>query len=192
MISLLILATIPTLGSTAAVVPQMRQETAQEAKNREFIVKHYPPGALKRGEQGRVAFRITIEPDGSLGACDVTESSGFAGLDAETCEIMLHFARLKPVQNEEGRSVRTQSDGFIVWKLPDTVTQIASTAATKMPKPAGVVCKKVQKTGSLIASTKQCMTREEWTRTEQVWRDEMDHLQFRAHFEDGDGCTIGC
>ena len=187
MISLLILATIPALGSTAVVAPHARQETAQEAKNREFIVKNYPPGALKRGEQGRVAFRITIEPDGSLGGCDVTESSGFAGLDAETCEIMVFNARLKPVLNQEGQAIRAKQNGFIVWRLPGSPDAVAESTAKTMPKPDEIICKKQAKTGSLVATTKQCMTKTEWAQTEQVWKHEMDRLQFRGYCDSN--CT---
>jgi len=162
-------------------------ETDLEAKNREFIVKNYPPGALKRGEQGRVAFRLTIEPDGSLGRCEVTESSGFTGLDNETCEIMIFNARLKPFRDESGRAIRSKQNGFIVWRLPEGTKGVALATADTMPKPDEVICKRSQRTGSLIAKTKQCLTRDEWLRAEQNTRDQVENIQFRAHC-DSPGC----
>lgn len=173
-----------------ALPTAVKAETDLEAKNREFLVKNYPPGALKRGEQGRVAFRITIEPDGSLGQCEVTESSGFAGLDNETCEIMIFNARLKPVRDESGRAIRSKQNGFIVWRLPEGAQALAASGAETMPKPDEVLCKRSQKTGSLIAKTKQCMTREEWARTEQNTRDQVDNIMFRAHCDEP-GCGAG-
>ena len=173
---------IPALAFSTATVAQAPAQTPQQAANREFIVKNYPPGAMKRGEQGKVTFQVTIEPDGSLGTCDVIESSGFAGLDNETCEIMVFNARLKPVLNEEGRAIRSTQTGFIVWRLPGNDAQVATapTPAT-MPKPDQVICKRTQKTGSLVAMTKQCMTRAEWKQTEQATRDQMENLQARGN-----------
>ena len=157
------------------------RETAQEARNREFIAGNYPPGALKRGEQGRVSFKITVEPDGSLGSCEVAGSSGFAGLDNETCEIMIFNARLKPVRDKSGRAIRASQSGFITWKHPGASGNIATATAASTPKPDEVVCKRSPRAGSLIAKTKQCMTRNEWLQSEQAVRDLMANLQFRAH-----------
>ena len=192
MADLLMLATSIALAASAAIAPA-RGETAQQAANREFIVKNYPPGALKRGEQGKVTFRLTIEPDGSLGTCDVIESSGFAGLDQETCEIMIFNARLKPVLNEEGRAIRATQTGFIVWRLPGAETPVAAATPATMPKPEPVICKRSQKTGSLVAMTKQCMTKAEWKQTEQATRDQMENLQARGNCGGGENpCLPPC
>ena len=184
MISRLAIGLIPALAMAGAVVaqtPQAPAETPQQAKNREFILKHYPPGALKRGEQGKVAFKLTIEPDGTLGGCDVTESSGFTGLDSETCEILVRYGQLKPVVGADGRAIRAVQNGFIVWRLPGSPAVVAESTATTMPKPDEIICKKQAKTGSLVATTKQCMTKTEWAQTEEVWKHEMDRLQFRGY-----------
>src|SRR3954468_9307586 len=115
MLHLLLLASIPAmLWSTESGAPKAADQLVQDGKNGEFLWRYYPPGALKRGEQGRVAFRLTIEPTGTIGTCDVIESSGFRALDAETCEIMALYARVQPVRNEEGRAVRAVQNGYIV------------------------------------------------------------------------------
>ena len=183
MLPLLFLASIPALNSTVAAAPGTEQAIVRQSANGEFLTKNYPPGALKRGEQGRVGFKLTIEPDGSLGTCDVTESSGYASLDKETCEIMLRHARLSPVRNGEGRAIRASQSGFIVWRLPDGATRVASTSAKTMPKPDQIICKRSQTTGSLVAKTKQCMTRNEWARTQRQAQDEMDRYQGRGHMD---------
>jgi TonB family protein len=192
MLPLLLLASIPSaMISAYAAGPDSAEQVVRQSANGEFILSHYPPGALKRGEQGKVAFRLMIEPDGSLGTCDVTESSGFARLDKETCEVMMH-ARLKPVRSSDGRAIRAVQSGYIVWKLPDGATRVASTGAKTMPKPDQLICRRIETTGSLIARTKQCLTRTEWARQEQQTRDEMDRLQGRAHSCGGNGqCPNG-
>src|SRR5688572_5308686 len=145
MLPLLFLASIPgALNSTVAASPATEEAVVRQSANGEFLIRNYPPGAIKRGEQGRVGFKLTIEPDGSLGTCDVTESSGFASLDRETCEIMLRHARLSPVRNGEGRAIRASQSGFIVWRLPDGATRVASSSAKTMPKPDQIICQRRQ------------------------------------------------
>src|ERR1044072_5954944 len=164
MIPLFLLASItPMLWQMGSGAPAASDTMVRDAKNGEFLWKYYPQGALKRGEQGRVAFKLTIEPTGTIGACEVTESSGFKCLDAETCEIMALYARVQPVRNAEGRAIRAQQDGFIVWKLPPGAVQVASASpSTPLPTPNHLIGRKAITTGSLIATTRQCMKRSEW------------------------------
>ena len=186
MISLLVFASIPTITSAALAqqAPQASQETAKQAQNREFLMKNYPPGARQRGEQGRVAFSVTIEPDGTLSQCEVTESSGFSGLDQETCDIMVRYGQLKPVMGADGRAIRVKQPGFITWKLP-AETQIAAAAPaidrSTMEKPDEIICKKSMTTGSLIGSTRQCLTRADWALQERMWRDELERTQGKGY-----------
>jgi protein TonB len=179
MIPLLFLASVHAmLWSMDSGAPQANDQMVRAEKNGQFLWDYYPPGALKRGEQGRVAFKLTIEPTGTIGACEVTESSGFKALDAETCDIMGLYARLQPVRNAEGRAIRAQQDGFIVWKLPPGSVQIASASGSKsMPKPDQLICRKDITTGSLIAATRQCLTRSEWERQSRETRDKFEQLQ---------------
>jgi hypothetical protein len=46
-----------------------------------------------------------------------------------------------------------------------------------MPKPDGLVCRKDITTGSLIATTKQCLTKAEWARQERITREEAERMQ---------------
>ena len=187
MVPLLIFASLTTiLSSTGSAAPETSSQMVREAANGEFISKHYPAGALKRGEQGRVAFQLTIEPDGSIGACDVTESSGFKALDQETCEVMVRYARTKPVRNADGRAIRTTSPGHIIWKLPANVTNLASVTTETLEKPDKLVCKRVQATGSLIARTKQCLTKKQWLQAEREARDAAERIQGKG------GCAELC
>ena len=159
----------------------------QGAKNGEFIWKYYPPGALKRGEQGRVAFNLTIDPTGTITTCDVTGSSGFKALDAETCEIMALYARVQPVRNAEGRAIKATQSGFINWNLPPGATRVASASTARVvAKPDQLICRKDITTGSLIATTKQCLRRSEWVRQERITREEAERLQGKDTIMPGD------
>jgi len=164
MIPMVMLVSI-TLGLSSAdsAAPNSSDQMVRASQNGEFLWKYYPPGALKRGEQGRVAFKLTIEPTGTISTCDVTESSGHAALDRETCDIMGLYARVDPVRNADGRAIRAVQNGFIVWKLPPGATRVASASTAKtMPKPDQLVCRKDITTGSLIAKVRHWMTRSEW------------------------------
>jgi len=194
MTPLLILASLPALWGMDSAAPQASDQTVRAAANGQFLWDYYPPGALRRGEQGRVAFKLTIEPTGTISACDVTESSGFGALDKETCEIMALYARVNPVRNADGRAIRADQNGFIVWKLPPGATKVASASRSKtMPKPDQLICRKDIKTGSLIATVNQCMTRSEWKEQEQQNRDTASRLQ-GVGFCDGRGgpCLPPC
>jgi protein TonB len=192
MVPFLVLASItPMLWGMGTAAPDANDQMVRGDKNGEFLWKYYPPGAAKRGEQGRVAFRLTVEPTGVISTCDVTESSGFKVLDDETCEIMSLYAQLKPPRNSEGRAVRAQQNGFIVWRLPPGATQLASARTKTMPKPDQMICRKDITTGSLIATTKQCMTRAEWTRANADMRDHWEGLQGRGYTNNSEASADG-
>src|SRR5687767_5684749 len=157
MLRLLVLAAAPALAASAADGHDSGRQVVRESPNGEFLSKHYPPGALKRGEQGKVGFRLTVERDGSLGGCEVMQSSGFALLDSETCGLLLQHARLKPARNADGRAIRSVRSGFIAWKLPGGTTKLASAAARPTPKSDPIICKRFQAPGSLIVKTRTCM-----------------------------------
>ena len=178
MIPLLVLVSIPPmLWGVESGAPQTTEQVVRGSKNGEFLWKYYPPGALKRGEQGTVGFNVTIEPTGTISGCEVTESSGFKALDNETCDIMGLYARVEPVRGTDGRAIRAVQKGFINWKLPPGTTKIASApTATRMPKPDKLICRKDITTGSLIATTRQCLTASEWRRQENQTKDEIDHM----------------
>ena len=183
----ILLAVIPVLTSTASIADVNPEQAVRMSTNGEFIARNYPVRALKAREQGKVGFRLVVEPDGSLGSCDVTQSSGSKSLDSETCELILRHARLTPVRNAEGRAVRAVQNGHINWKLPANAPQMASAAASKGPDPERIICKRTAKTGSLVSRTKQCMTARQWAEAARIARGQADDLIGRGFFEDEQG-----
>lgn len=59
--------------------------------------KVYPPEARRRGEEGNVAVRFTVEPSGQVVAVAVVHSSGSPRLDA-AAEALLRNASLPPFE----------------------------------------------------------------------------------------------
>jgi len=189
MMHILVLAVPTILAATLNSESQSRQ-VVTALKNGEFLAKNYPPRALAAGEQGKVGFRIVVEPDGSLGSCEIVQSSGFQALDNETCEIIVRNARLPIVRNADGRAVRAVQNGYINWVHPRRGVTLASASASGLTKPDKITCKRVPTTGSLIKRTKQCMTAREWGEMQRIARNEADRIVAKGFYEDGDGCPL--
>ena len=185
MLPFLTMALVPALVAVESVAAVANDQAVRASKNGEFLWKYYPPGAMKRGEQGRVGFNLAIDQTGTIVSCDVTESSGFSALDQETCDIMGLYAHVEPIRNSDGRAIRSQQRGFIVWKLPPGAAQFATASVKKtMPKPDKLICRKDTVTGSLIATVRQCMTRAEWQEQDAVNKQAIDQMgQGRGYFD---------
>lgn len=188
MIQFLLLAAFPAAMVAVANSEAASDQAVTAMKNGEFLAKNYPPRALAAGEQGKVGFRLVVEPDGSLGSCDVTQSSGFGSLDNETCELIVRNARLPVVRNADGRAVRAVQNGYINWIHPGRDVKLASASRDDLDKPDKIICKRTATTGSLIKRTKQCMTSSQWASMQRIARDEADRLIAKGYYSDGMGC----
>ena len=79
----------------------------------------YPASALARNEEGRVAFRLDVGPNGRVTGCAITGSSGSSALDSATCAIMVRRARFTPAGDSNGMPAPGQASGEIEWVLPE-------------------------------------------------------------------------
>jgi TonB family protein len=84
-----------------------------------FSDEDYPPEAVRNHEQGPVAFRLSVGPDGRPTACAVTGSSGSAVLDSTTCRLLMERAHFEPARDKRGRPISDSVDGRIIWRLPE-------------------------------------------------------------------------
>jgi TonB family protein len=80
--------------------------------------RDYPLEAVRRREQGRVEFELTVAPDGRPSACRILASSGSAWLDEATCRIMRQRPRFAPARDAAGRPTADVVRSRIVWVLP--------------------------------------------------------------------------
>jgi protein TonB len=84
-----------------------------------FSSDDYPEEAMRRDEQGTVAYTLAINPRGSVSNCVIARSSGSAALDTATCTVLQQRAHFIPARDGSGRPVADLHSGRIRWVLPD-------------------------------------------------------------------------
>jgi len=147
---------------------------AEPSGQADFMAQHYPPTALKNGEEGRVAFRVAISKDAHIERCEITESSGYAALDRETCDFIAIFANMQPARDEKGNAYATVQTGVVNWRLPAGVAKSTAPKAVSAALPAPLICRRASKNGSLVAHTTECMTDAEWALQDRLVRQSLD------------------
>lgn len=75
----------------------------------------YPRDLREAGIGGRVQFTFTVEPNGRVGRCTVTRSSGVAELDALTCRLVQQRFVYRPSTDRYGRPIADEVDGEHDW-----------------------------------------------------------------------------
>jgi protein TonB len=86
------------------------------------LASDYPQSARRLGEQGTVAFALEVGPDGRVGGCAITRSSGSAALDSATCRIMRARARFTPAMDSTGSAVGSRIEQQVTWSLGGAAT----------------------------------------------------------------------
>lgn len=77
----------------------------------------YPRAARRSRAQGTVFVRFAVQPDGRVGECLVTRSSGSPVLDSATCELIQRRFRYKPARDAQDRAVPDVIVGRQSWWL---------------------------------------------------------------------------
>lgn len=160
----------------AAVITSPVASQSVDSKNGEFIFSQYPPRALAAGEQGSVRFRAEVDAKGNVMKCKVIEGSGHKRLDRETCDLIVDHASFKPTLDAGGTAREAIHEGIVNWRIPG-VTPAATQIAGKSPDE--VVCKRVNKTGSLVSHSRLCLTRREWIQYAEQNQDRFGEIQGR-------------
>lgn len=65
--------------------------------------------------QGTVGVQIKVGPNGRAGACRVTQSSGNAGLDALTCELVQQRLQFTSARDASGRPIESEVRSTYTW-----------------------------------------------------------------------------
>ena len=179
---------LPGLLLFAAAITSPDVGQSVQSKNGEFIFSQYPPRALAAGEQGSVRFRAEVDAKGNVMSCKVTQGSGHERLDRETCHMIVDHASFKPALDTAGVAREAVHDGFVNWRIPGVAPATTKVAGRS---PDAVVCKRITKTGSLVAHSRLCLTRREWSRYAEKNQDEFGEIQGKfgnTHgFEPGEG-----
>ena len=153
---------------------------ATAASMSEIVQANYPQESLARGEQGTVHFAVDLDEDARIESCVVTRSSGYARLDAATCDLIVLHASFAPAATEDGKRVATTRTGRIAWNLPQPVLTRASLAPAPVEISAAelekgrLICRRSQVAGSLIKSKAHCLTRSEWKVADSMNREDLE------------------
>ena len=123
-------------------------------------------------------FRVEIDEQGVVQSCKVVGSSGFERLDRETCDLIVEHATFKPIRDSEGIARDAVHEGLVNWRIPGAASATKVAASTEKG-PDKVICKRIQKTGSLVARSRTCMTAREWAKQAEQYQDEYGAIQGR-------------
>lgn len=113
---LLLVAAQASPEGAPALVP--RGDDVRASLGSYFSTDDYPVTAWMNEEEGTVRFRLTINPEGRVAECEVTQSSGSAQLDQRTCEILTVRARYRPARDASGAPASGTDAGSVTWRLP--------------------------------------------------------------------------
>jgi protein TonB len=81
----------------------------------EITSRDYPRDLREAGIGGRVQFTFTVEPNGRVGRCTVTRSSGVPELDQLTCRLVQQRFVYRPSMDRYGRPIADEVDGEHDW-----------------------------------------------------------------------------
>jgi protein TonB len=84
-----------------------------------YRMEDYPAAARRASQQGVVAFRVIVGPDGRVSDCFITRTSGSAALDEATCYVMYLRARYRPARDAAGNPTIDIDSSQVRWVLPD-------------------------------------------------------------------------
>ena len=75
----------------------------------------YPRHLREAGVGGRVSFLFTVEPNGRVGRCTITRSSGVPELDELTCRLIQQRFLYRPSTDRNGRPIADEVEGEHDW-----------------------------------------------------------------------------
>lgn len=78
----------------------------------------YPPSALREERQGRVVIGFTINEQGRIENCHITQSSNSTDLDEATCRLVTRRGRYAPALDTAGRPIRQSASLTFRWQIP--------------------------------------------------------------------------
>jgi TonB family protein len=77
----------------------------------------YPPGAVSRGLNGLVQFRLDVEADGRIAGCHVLARSSPDVFADTTCQTVSRRAKIEPALDATGNPVRSYYVQKVRWQI---------------------------------------------------------------------------
>ena len=174
------LGLVASTGALAADTPGSAK-TVRDAANLNVLQSYYPKRALAAREQGPVGFRVKLDASGQPTECQVTQTSGYPLLDKETCDLITLRGVFKKPEGISGSQVATYN-GVVDWRLPASVGTASAPPAAPLAAvaaPEKKICKKVNRTGSLVATERVCMTARQWNKASDESKELWEGVQGR-------------
>lgn len=78
----------------------------------------YPAEAARARVEGVTRFSLTVEANGLVSACNITEPSGSEDLDRKTCELLLRNGKFTPAKDAKGKPVASRWSSAMRWQMP--------------------------------------------------------------------------
>lgn len=82
-----------------------------------FSSNDYPGHAIRNEQSGVVKFIVLVDEVGKQQDCTVTEASGIASLDAQTCAVIMERGKFQPA-TLDGKAIKSWMEGRIRWEMP--------------------------------------------------------------------------
>jgi TonB family protein len=114
----LLLAAEAAASLTPAAAVALRPAVPANYPGNWATTNDYPVRALHNMEQGATGYSLTVTPEGLVGSCLVTESSGSIDLDEATCRLVSDRARFVPATDTRGAPTEGAYASRVHWLLP--------------------------------------------------------------------------
>jgi hypothetical protein len=104
------------LGEHSAVIK--KEASLDKPLRKLFSSDDYPGDAVIANASGTVALIMLIDETGKTASCMITQASGRASLDAQSCAIIATRGRFSPALGADGKPIKSGTTGRINWKMP--------------------------------------------------------------------------
>ncbi len=82
-----------------------------------FRASDYPPAAIREDMMGTTTLVVLIDEKGKVADCTVTQTSGAASIDAQSCAIIRTRAKYRPAIGLDGKPTKSSFSQSITWRL---------------------------------------------------------------------------
>ena len=77
----------------------------------------YPSGLLRKGVQGIVNFRLSVDPTGTPTACHIQQSTRPVEFDKTVCDLLMRRARFEPAVTKNGEAIASYWRNTVVFTV---------------------------------------------------------------------------
>jgi TonB family protein len=125
-----------------------------------FSTEDYPLQSVVNREAGTVGVVLKVGADGHVADCVITQSSGSAALDSQTCRLLWTRARFEPARDESGRPIASAWRQRIRWQLPEPTPLPIRAWSMRMTldfvEEGGVISCKMEASGAMQEDQDSC------------------------------------